>query len=58
MGEGGVDALRGVLGMGGGDAIYAVAYPFARVDIIVLGHHGKINLAQVTGLIIGSSASY
>jgi hypothetical protein len=50
LGEGRWDALWGIVGMLGGAALYAEAYPALKKTVLTWGAFGKITLADVTGL--------
>jgi uncharacterized membrane protein YedE/YeeE len=50
LGEGRLDGFWGILGMIGGGALYAVAYPVMKANIIGFGNFGKIDLPALLGV--------
>lgn len=50
LGEGRWDALWGIMGMLGGAAVFAEAYPIMKKTVLTWGDYGKITLPQVIGL--------
>jgi len=50
LGEGRLDALWGLLGMIGGAALYAEAFPRLAKGILGHGHLGQVTLPQVLGI--------
>jgi uncharacterized membrane protein YedE/YeeE len=49
LGEGRWDAIWGILGMLGGAALYAEAYPAMKKTILTWGNLGKITFPQILG---------
>jgi uncharacterized membrane protein YedE/YeeE len=50
LGEGRWDALWGILGMLGGAALYAEAYPVLKTTVLTWGNLGKITIPQILGV--------
>jgi uncharacterized membrane protein YedE/YeeE len=50
LGEGRWDALWGVLGMLGGAAVFAEAYPYLKKTVLTWGNFGTITLPQILGV--------
>jgi len=50
LGEGRFDGVWGILGMLGGAALYAEAYPTMGKTVLTWGDYGKITLPQVLGI--------
>jgi uncharacterized membrane protein YedE/YeeE len=50
LGEGRWDAIWGILGMLGGAALYAEAYPAMKKTILTWGDLGKITFPQILGV--------
>jgi uncharacterized membrane protein YedE/YeeE len=50
LGEGRYDAFWGILGMLGGAALYAEAYPCMKKTVLTWGDLGKITFPQVLGV--------
>jgi uncharacterized membrane protein YedE/YeeE len=50
VGEGGMDAVPGVLGMLVGAALYAEAYPLFKGSVLKMGDYGRLTLPQVLGM--------
>ena len=50
LGEGRWDAIRGILGMLSGAALYAESYPFLVKTVLTWGDFGKIILPQILGI--------
>jgi len=50
LGEGRFDAIWGILGMLGGAALYAEAYPAMKTTVLTWGDLGKITFPQVLGV--------
>jgi uncharacterized protein len=50
LGEGRWDAIWGILGMLGGAALYAEAYPAMKKTVLTCGDLGKITFPQVLGV--------
>jgi len=50
LGEGRWDAIWGILGMLGGAALYAEAYPTMKKTVLTWGDLGKITFPQVLGV--------
>ncbi len=50
IGEGRWDALFGIIGMIGGAALYAEAYPLMKATVLSWGNLGKITFSQVIGV--------
>jgi uncharacterized membrane protein YedE/YeeE len=50
VGEGRFDGLWGILGMLGGAALYAEAYPAMEKTVLTWGNYGKITLPQILGI--------
>jgi uncharacterized membrane protein YedE/YeeE len=50
LGEGRFDGLWGILGMLGGAALYAEAYPAMEKTVLTWGNYGKITLPQILGI--------
>jgi uncharacterized membrane protein YedE/YeeE len=50
LGEGRWDAVWGILGMLGGAALFAEAYPSLKNTVLTWGNFGQITLAQILGV--------
>jgi uncharacterized membrane protein YedE/YeeE len=50
LGEGRWDAIWGILGMLGGAALYAEAYPAMKTTVLTWGDLGKITFPQILGV--------
>ncbi|MDJ0521734.1 MAG: YeeE/YedE thiosulfate transporter family protein [Planctomycetota bacterium] len=50
LGDGSRHAWAGVLGMLGGAAIYAEAYPWVKANLLGIGAYGKVTLPGSTGV--------
>jgi uncharacterized membrane protein YedE/YeeE len=50
LGEGRYDAIWGILGMLGGAALYAEAYPAMKTTVLTWGDLGKITFPQILGV--------
>jgi uncharacterized membrane protein YedE/YeeE len=50
LGEGRWDAVWGILGMLGGAALYAEAYPAMKGTVLTWGNYGKITIPQILGV--------
>jgi hypothetical protein len=50
LGEGRWDAMWGIVGMLGGAALYAEAYPLMKMTVLKWGNYGKITIPQVLGI--------